>query len=287
MLGRHLADRYGVTVDGVREVEPGGGVFHVAGPDWVVRVFPPHRPVSSAEHDARVLAVLEAADVPAERLATDEPVSVLEDGRAALATRFAPGRQCRDVTEPDLLEKVADVLGRVHALPMPEELRPGGGWHLASAATGTRADDVAALLPRITDDRLRDAVEAIDTGDGLPASLVHPDPSGANVIADPGADPVLIDWTGAGRGPRLLSLAVLLGAALEEPELAALILRAHGRHVDLVDEELARLPGVLCDFPLLVGTWLHATYRAPAAPILEQHHRRQQAAERLVAGLLR
>lgn len=285
MLAGHLADRYAVAVEATREIEPGGGVFHVAGPDWIARVFPTHRPVAAAEHDARVLAVLASADLPAERLATAEPVSVLDDGRAVLITRFVPGRQCRDVVEPAFLTQVADVLGRLHALPVPDDVRPGGGWHLASADVGTRADDIAALVPRVSDRTLRAAVESIDTGDDLPQSLVHPDPSGANVIADSGAAPVLIDWTGAGRGARLLSFAVLLGTALGAPRLAAPIVEAYRRHVDLTDEELDRLPGALWGFPLLVGAWMHATWSAPAGPILEQHDRCQRAATALVAGL--
>jgi Ser/Thr protein kinase RdoA (MazF antagonist) len=268
----------------VRQFEHGGGVFHVAGPDLVVRVFPLRRPLAAAEHDARVLTVLESMDIPAERLASDEPVWALDDGRAVLVTRFVPGRPCRDICDPDLLSTVADVLGRVHALPLPSDLRPGGGWHLASADVGTRADDVAALLSRITDDRLHEIVESIDIGDGLPQSLVHPDPSGANVIGTE-AGPVLIDWTGAGRGARLLSFAVLLGAALEVPALATPIVHAYSQHVDLTDAERARLPGVLCGFPLLVAAWTHATWGTPAGLVVEQHGRRRRTAETLVAVL--
>lgn len=283
MLAAHLSERHGVDVEMVREVEPGGGVHRVVGPDWIARVFPVDRPLAATEHDARVLALLEAAGLPAERPAVAAPVSVLDDGRAVLVTRFVPGRQCRDVREADLLAKVADALGRVHSLEVPDDVRPGGGWHLASVDLGTRADDVRSLAARCTDDRLRAAVEAIDVGDGLPLALVHPDPAGSNVIADPGGDPVLIDWTGAGLGPRLLSYAVVLGNAVDAPHLAAPIAEAYGRHVTLTDDERARLPGVLCDFPLLVGAWMHATWGSPAGPILDAHERRRAAAEPLVA----
>jgi len=287
VLAAHLADRYGVEVDAVREIEPGGGVHHVAGPGWIARVFPLHRPVAAVEHDARVLALLADAGLPAERLAADEPVSTLDDGRAVLVTEHVAGRQCRGVAEPDLWSKVADVLGRLHALPVPDDVRPGGGWHLARADLGTRADDVAALLPRVADDRLRHELARLDVGAGLPEALVHPDPSGANVIADPGADPVLIDWTGAGRGPRLLSFAVALGAAMDAPRLAAPIVEAYTGHVELTGDELDRLPDVLCGFPLLVGAWMHATWKAQAGPILEQHERRRQQAAELVAATRR
>jgi len=74
VLDRYLAGRYGVSEQAVQEFEPGGGVFRVAGPDLVVRVFPAHRPLDAAQHDARVLELLETEDLPAERLASDEPV---------------------------------------------------------------------------------------------------------------------------------------------------------------------------------------------------------------------
>src|SRR5436190_4962136 len=90
-----VAKRFAVSTRAVREFEPGGGVFHVDGPDWVVRVFPSERPRVAADHDALVLTALESAALPAERLASEEPVWTLDDGQAALTTHFVPGRQCR------------------------------------------------------------------------------------------------------------------------------------------------------------------------------------------------
>jgi thiamine kinase-like enzyme len=49
----------------------------------------------------------------------------------------------------------------------------------------------------------------------LPQALVHPDPCGANAIVTSAGRPVLVDWTGAGPGPRVLSLAGLLAGSLQ------------------------------------------------------------------------
>ena len=159
VLAGHLADRYGVVVEATREIEPGGGVFHIAGPDWIARVFPTHRPMAAAEHDARVLAVVASADLSAarHRRARVGP----RRRQAVLVTRFVPGRQCREVVEPAFLAQVADVLGRLHGR-CPDDVRAGRR--------------VVPRLRRRRDPRrrprrhrrlraLRAAVESIDTGD--------------------------------------------------------------------------------------------------------------------------
>ena len=63
--------------------------------------------------------------------------------------------------------------------------RPAGALH--HYAEGTPADDAT----------------------GLPEAFVHPDPVPKNAVFTSGG-PVLVDWAGAGRGPRLASLALVL-----------------------------------------------------------------------------
>ena len=243
MLGRHLAERYGVSADAPRELEPGGGVFHVADPGWIARVFPADRPVAAAEHDARVLALLESADLPAERLASDEPVSVLDDGRAVLVTRFVPGRQCRDAREPELLST-----GRRH---------PGAGARTARAERPAPRRRVAPRrrptsapapttsppsCPASRTTRLRAAVEAIDTGEDLPEALVHPDPCRCQrhrrPVRGPGAHRLDRSRT---RQRGCSPCRAAGGAAIDTPELASRSRQASRRHVDLTDEERDRL----------------------------------------------
>ena len=67
---------------------------------------------------------------------------------------------------------------------------------------------------------------------------------------------VLVDWTGAGRGPRLWSLAFLLYAeAAKEPRRAGPVLRGYREHVTLEAEELDRLGAVARARPLILRAW--------------------------------
>jgi hypothetical protein len=112
-------------------------------------------------------------------------------------------------------------IGRLHALPVPVGAdRPTGALH--HFAEGTLADELRAaagwleaIEARVPAgaggalDSVRAAVAVADGGDGLPDAFGHPDPVPKNVIFT--ADgPVLIDWTSAGRGPRLPSLTLVL-----------------------------------------------------------------------------
>src|SRR6185437_12337262 len=75
-LPGHLEQRYGIRVTRVTRL-------HVSS-----------RPVARTEADAEVLRFLERQEVPAERCAHAEPVSVL-DGRAVLVTGYVPGQRPR------------------------------------------------------------------------------------------------------------------------------------------------------------------------------------------------
>jgi thiamine kinase-like enzyme len=87
---------------------------------------------------------------------------------------------------------------------------------------------------------------------GLPESFVHPDPARSNIIATP-AGLVLVDWTGAGRGARVASLAVLLNSV--EPRHIDDVPGGYRPHVNLTVEELDRLEGVLWIRPLWLACW--------------------------------
>jgi Ser/Thr protein kinase RdoA (MazF antagonist) len=66
---------------------------------------------------------------------------------------------------------------------------------------------------------------------------------------------VLVDWAGAGRGPRLWSLAFLLYAAAKEPRRAGAVLLGYREHVMLEAEELDRLGAVARARPLILRAW--------------------------------
>jgi len=98
------------------------------------------------------------------------------------------------------------------------------------------------------------ALDDADDGAGLPVGVVHPDPVLANVVAAPGPGMVLVDWAGAGIGPRVWPLAFLLWAEgvkdLRRVDLVAagyrrVLGREPGPGGALEPEELERLAGLI------------------------------------------
>ena len=278
-LRAHLETRYGITVDAMTELDL--GVWRIGradGPDWVARWFPARRAAEAVAGDAAILRYLAAHEFPAERCAADDPVSVL-DGGSVLVTEWAdpvPRPQRRDaIRAAGGLSHLGALLGRLHTLDTTSAAsaggagavaRPGGAWHhladgLPSAEVAAASRMLAEAAPLIPDaeraafDALRAEVAALDTAEGLPEGLIHPDFVLANVVATPGGM-VLVDWAGTGRGPRLWSLAFLLYAeAAKEPRRAGAVLLGYREHVTLEAEELDRLGAVARTRPLILRAW--------------------------------
>jgi Ser/Thr protein kinase RdoA (MazF antagonist) len=269
VLPGHLEQRYGIRITRVTRLD--GGVFkveHDAGPPWVARLHLSSRPLARTEADAEVLRFLERHGFPAERCAHAEPVSEL-DGRAVLVTEFVPGQ--RPPSSPATRRRLGDLLGRLCALPAAGSeaaRRPAGSLHHLPMFEGAPGQDLAAAAALLDDldgrvppqyrqvhDALREMLPLGDGAAGLPEAFIHPDPARSNVITDPGTpDPVLVDWTGAGTGPRLAALAVLLNSVA--PQHVAEVLAGFRAHAgDLTAEELDRLEGVLWIRPLWLACW--------------------------------
>ena len=114
-------------------------------------------------------------------------------------------------------------------------------------------------------DKAAVGVFAFVGSDGLPRAFIHPDFVMANVVAtaDPGM--VLVDWAGAGVGPRAWALAFLLWAeAAKDPRRAALALAGYRRRIALEPEEIDRLAGMLRARPLIFSIW-RLRYRGTTA----------------------
>jgi len=271
-LREHLEAQYGIDVTAMTDLDV--GVWHVAradGPDWVARWFPARRPAGAAAGDAEILRYLAANEFPAERCPAGEPVSVL-DGRAVLVTEWAdpvPRERRREaIRAAGGLARLGALLGRLHTLPAGGGAldRPGGAWHhLAEgppAAEVLAASRMLAAYARLIPDGERSAyeallaeVEALDTADGLPEALTHPDFVLANVVAARDAM-VLVDWAGAGRGPRVWSLAFLLYAeAGKDLRRVDLVLAGYRRQVTLTGDELDRLANIARARPLVLSVW--------------------------------
>jgi Ser/Thr protein kinase RdoA (MazF antagonist) len=286
-LAEHLATTYGVEVGALTSLDL--GVFRVerlgAGA-WVARLHPAVRSRQAAAGDAEVLAFLARHDFPSERVAAPDPVSVL-DGEAVVVTEFVegvpPAERRQTIRASGGLRRLGELLGRLHTMPGGAAVaggRSGGGWH--HLVDGTPADEVAATAGLLSDarglvpdgeraafDSLRRLVDDLEGGAGLPVALTHPDFVLANVVASASDGMVLVDWSGAGQGPRLCSLAFLLYAegARGLPRIDRII-DGYRSHVALEDEEVERLPAALWSRPVVLNAWSFALGRAPLAQMV-------------------
>ncbi len=283
-LAAHLEARYGVRVSQTTKLDV--GVFRVdlsGEPSWVARIFAGARSVDAVNGDAEILGYLEQAMFPAERLAHDEPVSMLGP-QPVLVTEYVSGTNRRHDASEETMHSLGTMLGRLHALP---EGGPGacarnaGSWHHLSVEGGSRRSHVETLLMLFRDaetrlsaderpllDELRYELEQSDDLDDLPQALIHPDPCGANLIAVDADDGVLVDWTGAGRGSRLGAFANLVGSV---PTLALVDAAVAGyrRHVSLEDRELDRLERTIPDFWLAIDSFSFLFQGVPLAMVMQ------------------
>ena len=271
-LVRHLRDTYGI--DAVSATPISQHVNYVLrvdrkdGDPWVARAFPPARPRIGAEGDAAILGFLERHDYPAERPAADEPVSNFE-GSTVLVTEFCA---YRSLPENQWGTLIGDLLGRLHALRLDDSVdRPGGAEGgdpsreggprqdlLAALAFLDSVDTKVAAADREQFEHLRERVRSADAGEGLPDALVHGnflagDPDHA-VMTDSG--PVVLNWKGSGRGPRLADLGWVLWGCWTETDAVAVI-DAYRAHVELTAEELDRLPAVMAIRPLYLTSFAY------------------------------
>jgi hypothetical protein len=296
-LGTYLEDRYGVEVAEVVPLDL--GVFRVDrrdGSRWVARVFAAGRPLVGVEEDAAILRGLERAGFPAERCAHPEPVSEFL-GQGVLVTGFLEDHGPLRPGRPAAL--LGYLLGRLHR-NAAAGLRPGGAWHHLAFAGGPREEIAAAAellddhLPRVgvrelsLFDRLRDEVEQTDDCHDLPHAFVHPDFVPANAISTAEAKLAIVDWTGAGRGPRLWSLGFLLWAAgARNIKLVDLVVSRYRRSIELEPAELDRLEGAIRGRPVMLETWSVCAGRRELADAAERVDRAGELATEIAAAARR
>ncbi|MEQ4203750.1 aminoglycoside phosphotransferase family protein [Actinopolymorpha sp. B9G3] len=280
----HLRDHYGVDAVAATKVSHHNDhVFRVErgdGDPWVARVFPPARPRAGAEGDAAILRFLERQHYPAERLAVDEAASVF-DGLSVLVTQFVTGGQLRTARGPTDTERfiiMGDLLGRLHALPLDESVsRPGGASGEDPTREGSPRQDVLAALSfldvaeakvaatgRKAFEPLRTRVRSADDGHGLPQALVHGNLLHAHdhvIVSERG--PVAIQWKASGRGPRLADFAYLMWGTRNNAAWIDAAVRAYCQHVELTDDELERLEGVMYVRPMYLACFGYGSGRQP------------------------
>jgi len=288
-LKGHLEDRYGIEVDAVTPLDR--GVFRVDRRDGarrVARVFPAERPLAGVQEDAAILQALERAGFPSERCADPEPVSEFL-GHGVLVTGFLEDHGPLRPGRPAAI--LGALLGRLHQHPATG-LRAGGAWHHLSFAGGPREEIAAAAellddhLPQVgvrqlaLFDRLRDEVARTDDCHDLPHAFVHPDFVPANAISTADDKLAIVDWTGAGRGPRLWSIGFLLFAAGgRSPRLVELVVSRYRRSIELEPAELDRLEGAIRGRPVMLETWSVCAGRRELATAVERVERAGELAK--------
>lgn len=268
-LAEHLAAQHDTEVTDLTELDL--GVFRVQraeGEPWVARVFPAARPLAEVEGDAAILRILQDAGFPAERCATDTPVSEL-DGQGVLVTGFVPGPQAGGGRA---FAYLGALLGRLHARPA-DGMRPGGAWHHLVVGQGGPSEEIEAALALLDEaggePELVGAVAELDDCADLPHAFVHPDFVPANAIENTDGGVTIIDWAGAGRGPRLWSLGFLLFAAgVRSPKLVDVVISRYRRHTQPTPQELERLPDAIRARKLLMDCWSVAMGRKPARQVI-------------------
>ncbi len=245
------------------------GVFRVDrddGPPWVARMSVTSRPRARTVRGRRGAPLPGAPASSPPNAAPTRDRSPTLGGRAVLVTGYVPGkRPPSDPGHPPQARRPARAgCTRCPPSPGPPSARRARcitcrSTRAVPARTSPRPRALLADLDGRVPDEHRQLYELIagllpegDDCHGLPEAFLHPDPVRNNVIVTPDG-PVLVDWTGAGRGPRLASLAALLHTA--GPDTPAKSLTATGRHTDLTAEELDRLEGVLWIRPLWLAAW--------------------------------
>ena len=253
----------------------------------VARVIPGQRAFLVVASIVDILRHLEMHNYPAERLAVEVVQTSTKLGPtlppgSVIATNFVPG------TRPErnrvTFHKLGQLLGRLHALPVPEGLPKGGAWHHLSSEGGIHEECEAAV--RMLDAaqqgdgdedvaRLRDAVQHVQRAfaaeeASLPQALVHPDFVPPNIIVREGSDDewTIVDWAGSGLGPRILSLGFLLGVGAIRGKLILVqaVMKGYEAHASQLEAaELRVLREAAYARFLTMGCWEVGVGRKKAA----------------------
>ena len=253
-----------------------------AEPDLVVRAFGPGVEPEAVDAAARVLQGLAGTRFPAERCPTDVPVLQIGDGRHLLVTRYveslpAPGPGFVLAWCTGLLARLANQSG--------SGLPHGGGWHRLGATPSHEIDEALRIGGQVGSSvaEVVDALADADDGTGLPEALIHADLTPPNAVPQGDQPPVIIDWIGVGRGPRVWPLAFLLFLAGTRGAHRAL--DRYARSITLSREERDRLPGIMIARPLTLDLWSVAYERMTAQQAITRCRAHRARCEAVVAAL--
>ena len=248
-----------------------------------MRVFTQSYP--EVDHLAKVLDYLLHHAFPAEACISPNPVADYGPDERILVTAFADGT--RPERNKRTFRRLGHPLGQLHSLPLPERLRKGGAWHHLSASGGI-SDECEAAKTKLeifklhtglvneqydSIDRLKLELSAIGWFEDLPLALVHPGFVPANVIEKASTDDdwIIIDWAGAGSGPRVTSLGPLLMAAGARGKLTLVdaVMAGYAPHVNIDVSELDCLSAAIRARPLAMACWEVSVGRQDPGAVLQ------------------
>jgi thiamine kinase-like enzyme len=119
-------------------------------------------------------------------------------------------------------------------------------------------------------DILRGELAGITDFQGLPTAFIHPDFVTANALPTHDEKLVIIDWAGAGRGPRIWPLGFLLYAAgARSPRLVELVVSRYRKRIELEPDEVASLEDAIFARPAVLAAWTFCTGRAALPEVLD------------------
>jgi Ser/Thr protein kinase RdoA (MazF antagonist) len=124
---------------------------------------------------------------------------------------------------------------------------------------------------------------------GLPAALVHPDLVPRNLLRTGNGDLTVIDWAGAGRAARLVSLGCMLWSAAGHGPSVDAVAAGYRSVITPESTEVAHLEAAMAVRPAVLASWTFATGRSPLPEAAQwwaaQQRRLSRAAARARAGL--
>jgi Ser/Thr protein kinase RdoA (MazF antagonist) len=273
LLRSYLERHYNIKIVNFSRLDR--GVYRIdrdVAPSWVVRIFPEERPSKLAVEDAEILRYLESEKFPAETCATSN-ATPSPRGRSLLLTKFVSG--VKPEKNVETLTKFGDLIGQIFNLHEQNDSmkRPAGSLHHYSLSGGypkTEIDTAISWLEE-TEEKfsvvnatlhksLKEQLVNVDDLHDLPSAFLHPDPVMKNLIQTPENNLVLIDWTGAGTGPRLSSIAVLIwSSALTgsgwSPEFVDAVVEGLNRRIVIQESELEYLHDAIMIRQLVFAAW--------------------------------
>jgi len=273
LLRRYLERHYSISITEMTRLDR--SVYRIDrrdGESWVVRAFPADRPVERVQGDAEILRFLEKQGFHAERIANPDAVT-FPGGQGVIVTKYVEGKPA--VADMSTFFKFGEMLGQLDNLPAESGAiaREAGSLHHYSKLEGLPRNDLDAAvswLSQIADrtpvksrglrEQLLKSLGSADDLHDLPRTLIHPDPVLKNLIEKPSHELTLIDWTGAGKGPRLLALAILIWSSAlaqggNKSQRISAAIAGYRSQVKIGENELARLYSAMSLRPLLFACW--------------------------------